>query len=249
MCIAELKSLFTCAIIKEILTPVKQTESAFNIEHDIFSPSAAYLLSPHCSGCGDRFAAETQCCAALYPLHTRHFRQSVAMASSAFLTSTFPGQDPARQPQPSVFEILAQQGLVATLGPAADRVAAVAAEMLLSNNFTAVAQMLNRYKVLNSIALHCRCLISTRHCCARTSCCCWPMALCSCTTSRSTTPPSPSSSTAWSAAPAPTTAPASRWPPPGSGSSWRPTSGRSWSPPSSSAEKTSQMALKVLTQS
>ena len=88
----------------------------------------------------------------LSTLHTRHFRQSLAMASSAFLTSTFPGQDPATQLQPSVFEILAQQGLVATLGPAADRVAAVAAEMLLSNNFAAAAQMLNRYKVLNSIA-------------------------------------------------------------------------------------------------
>ena len=65
------------------------------------------------------------------------------MATSAFLTSAFSEAD---RPQPSVFEILAQQGLSETLEPAALKLLTVVSQSLLENNFVVTGTLGDKYK-------------------------------------------------------------------------------------------------------
>ena len=65
------------------------------------------------------------------------------MATSAFLTSAFPEAD---RPQPSVFEILAQQGLTDTLQPAALKLLTVLSQTLVENNFAVIGTFGEKYK-------------------------------------------------------------------------------------------------------
>ena len=66
------------------------------------------------------------------------------MATSAFLTSAYSDAD--RQ-QPSVFEILAQQGLTETLQPAALKLLTALSQTLVENNFNAsIGNLGEKYK-------------------------------------------------------------------------------------------------------
>ena len=65
------------------------------------------------------------------------------MATSAFLTSAFPEAD---RPQPSVFEILAQQGLTDTLQPAALKLITALSQTLVGNNFAEIGTFGEKYK-------------------------------------------------------------------------------------------------------
>ena len=65
------------------------------------------------------------------------------MATSAFLTSAYSDAD--RQ-QPSVFEILAQQGLTETLQPAALKLLTALSQTLVENNFASIGTLGEKYK-------------------------------------------------------------------------------------------------------
>ena len=65
------------------------------------------------------------------------------MATSAFLTSAFSEAD---RPQPSVFEILAQQGLSETLEPAALKLLTVVSQSLVESNFVVTGTLGDKYK-------------------------------------------------------------------------------------------------------
>ena len=65
------------------------------------------------------------------------------MATSAFLTSAFPE---AARPQPSVFEILAQQGLTDTLQPAGLKLITALSQALVGNNFAEIGTFGEKYK-------------------------------------------------------------------------------------------------------
>ena len=65
------------------------------------------------------------------------------MATTAFLTSAFPEAD---RPQPSVFEILAQQGLTDTLQPAALKLLTALSQSLVESNFGDIGTFGEKYK-------------------------------------------------------------------------------------------------------
>ena len=65
------------------------------------------------------------------------------MATSAFLTSAYPA---AERQQPSVFEILAQQGLTETLQPAALKLLTALSQTLVENNFASIGSLGEKYK-------------------------------------------------------------------------------------------------------